>query len=121
MKDFAKVLYEFWNSFGINAYPTNSVPDNAELPYITYEISKPDWSDQVPISASVWYRDTSYIAISEKVHEIEKKIGGGISIPVSNGCVVLYKETNFIQIQDYAEDRDLKVAYLSMIVNAFID
>ena len=34
--DKQQAIHGFWSSFGITAYDENSVPDDAELPYITY-------------------------------------------------------------------------------------
>ena len=44
MKQTAKTLKEFVGGFGIPAYATNSVPDDVDLPYLTYPIVEPEWS-----------------------------------------------------------------------------
>ena len=35
----AAALHSFYSSFGLTAYEENSVPDDAEFPYITYNIT----------------------------------------------------------------------------------
>ena len=35
----------FWASFGLNAYDENTVPEDAELPYITYEYAENGFDD----------------------------------------------------------------------------
>ena len=35
----AEALHSFYSSFGLTAYEENSVPDDAEFPYITYNIT----------------------------------------------------------------------------------
>ena len=42
MRDTAAALYTFFSSFGIPAYVEYNVPDNAALPYITYELRDPE-------------------------------------------------------------------------------
>lgn len=116
MKNTAKGLHDFWSSFGIPAYPEYAVPDNAALPYITYELIEPNWRDSSPYYARIWYRDTSYIGITEKVDEIRNAIGEGVRIVINDGYVFLFKDTTFIQFQPTeAEDEYIKIAYLQMI------
>lgn len=123
MRDVAKALYDFWSSFGLPAYPENNVPyteDGVTLvdpPYITYRIVRPDWRNQVSTYARVWYKDTSYIAISNKVDEIESRIGEGVMLPTDNGFLLLFKDLNFCQYEP-TEDTRMKVAYLSLIEEA---
>lgn len=115
MLETAKALYDFWNSFGIPAYVENNIPEEAELPYITYRLVKPDAMYQSAYYARIWYHDTSFTGILTKAQEIEETIAGGYSIPLSYGNIVLYKEDEFIQLEDSEED-ELKIVYLNMII-----
>ena len=123
MRDVAKALYDFWSSFGLPAYPDNNVPytedgvTTVDPPYITYRIVRPDWRNQVSTYARVWYKDTSYIAISNKVDEIESRIGEGVMLPTDNAFLLLFKDLNFCQYEP-TEDTRMKVAYLSLIEEA---
>ena len=123
MKDVAKALYDFWSSFGLPAYPENNVPysedgvNPVDPPYITYRITRPEWRTQVSTYARVWYKDTSYIAISNKVDQIESRIGEGVMLPTESGFILLFKDLNFCQYEP-TEDSPLKVAYLSLIEEA---
>ena len=123
MKDVAKALYDFWSSFGLPAYPENNVPysedgvNPVDPPYITYRITRPEWRTQVSTYARVWYKDTSYIAISNKVDQIESRIGEGVMLPTESGFILLFKDLNFCQYEP-TEDSRLKVAYLSLIEEA---
>ena len=116
--DVAKTLYSFWSGFNIPAYPENSVPDEASLPYITYLISAPDWKEQVIVNARVWYRDTSLQSILAKIDEISSAVGEGISLSSESGCVYLFKDSNFVQFQPSEAMVDMKVAYLTLILHA---
>lgn len=123
MREVAKALYDFWSSFGIPAYPENNVPytndgvTKVEPPYITYRVVRPEWRTQVSTYARVWYKDTSYIAISDKVDQIESRIGEGVMLPTRSGFILLFKDLNFCQYEP-TEDSRLKVAYLSLIEEA---
>lgn len=123
MRDVAKALYDFWSSFGLPAYPENNVPytedgvTTVDPPYITYRIVRPDWRNQVSTYARVWYKDTSFIDISNKVDEIESRIGEGIMLSTDHGFLLLFKDLNFCQYEP-TEDTRMKVAYLSLIEEA---
>lgn len=121
MTEIAKALLQFWNSFGLPAYPERTVPDDAQLPYITYELKRPSWRGQVPYTAQVWFRDTSLVGITAKVDAISQAIGEGIRLPLDGGgCVYIFKEDSFVQMRPGSEEQgsDIKAAYLSMIMHA---
>ena len=120
MTNVGRALYNFWSSFGLNAYPEDTVPDNVETPYITYSIRQPDWADPDSLYARVWYRSDSYTGVMAKVDEIGRKLESGYSVPTDDGgCVILMKDSNFAQFQPYEVDPNMKVAYLSLIMHAF--
>lgn len=117
MRGVAKGLWQYWNSFDIPAYPETAVPDDASLPYITYDIVSPNWSGEAFFSARVWYEDTSFDAITKKVDEISEDIGEGKRIVIDGGFMFLFKEDNFAQIEQMDED-GVKCAYLQMTLHA---
>ena len=122
MKNVAKALYDFWSGFGIPAYVQDDIPSDAVLPYITYELRQPDWRGTTAYRASVWYADTSYVAITEMCDNIANEIGEGKRIPCDGGNIWLFKEDDFCQFSPFERvDEDvamsLKHAYLSMIMH----
>lgn len=117
MIDTARALYQFWSGFNLPAYVEGYIPDDAELPYITYSLAEPEWRTQATHYARLWYRGTSYAPILTKAHEIETAINGGITIPAGDGFVALFKEDQFIQLEQ-DEDDTIKCAYLSLILEA---
>ena len=117
MRTAASALNAFWNSFGLPAYPEGYVPDDQALPYITYQLVKPNWRSQVSSYARVWYYDPSYLNITAKVDEIETAIGEGKTIRADDGFIFIAKDVNFCQFQP-TEDYGLKVAYLQLIIEA---
>ena len=65
-------IHQFWSSFGLPAYDVNTVDDDAEMPYITYDVSTGSIDDFILLTGSLWYRSTSWNAITQKAHEIEE-------------------------------------------------
>lgn len=121
MTNAGKAFYQFFSSFGIPAYEENSVPDNAALPYITYTPQDTDWREPTSVSASIWYKGTGLSELFAKVDEIKKKVGEGLRIPIeSGGCVWIYKDSPFAQIQA-AEIDNVKMAYLLFGVHVLCD
>jgi hypothetical protein len=82
----AAAIYQFWSGFGLTAYEENNIPSDAELPYISYQYVSNKFERETPMSASIWYRDSSEVAMNAKAEEIgafidnmpkAKKIDGG--------------------------------------------
>lgn len=113
----AQAIYQFLSSFGIPAYNENKVPDNAELPYITYSLINADWRDSTVMNVSIWYAGTSLTEVYKKADEIGAKIGEGLRLPVENGCVWLNKDNPFCQDQPTDKD-NVTVVYLLIGVQA---
>jgi len=117
IQDTAIILHDFWNSFGIPAYVEFTIPEEAELPYITYELVKPYWDEQAPYYARLWYRDTLMTNIMAKAEEIADRIGTGIRLERNGTYVFLFKDANFFQfLPNEIEDPTQKLGYLSMII-----
>lgn len=96
--DKAQAIYGLWSSFGLPAYDEGDVPDDAQMPYITYSVSTDSIEYIAGMNASVWYRSTSWLAISQKAEEISEYIGnGGRVIPLDVGYAYFYRGTPFAQ------------------------
>lgn len=113
----AEALYNFWSSFGLPAFVENAVPDDQELPYITYRLAFPEWRSQMSIYGTVWVRSTSYAPLANIVNTIDMKLGEGLQLETERGVIFLYKDINFAQIQPQ-DDLSVKAAYLSLILEA---
>jgi len=115
MNEVAKALYNFWSSFGLPACVEGYVPDDWQLPYITYSLVRPEWRSQATHYARIWYRDSAYTGITDIIKSIESRIDGGVTIPVGDGFIAIFKDSQFVQfIPD--EDVTVKTAYLSLIL-----
>lgn len=83
-----QAIHSFWSSFNLIAYDQNSVPDDAQLPYITYSLSVDTFNNTVLNTINIWYRSTSWINVTDKAKEIINTItDGGISIPTDKGII----------------------------------
>lgn len=96
--DAEQAIHSFWSSFGLTAYDENSVPDTAELPYITYSLSYDTFDHQVSMVANLWYQSTSWKAITNKMHEISEGITqSGKVIVIDNGYIWIKRGSPFGQ------------------------
>lgn len=96
--DKAQDLHSFWSSFDLPAYDENTIPDDAQMPYITYSVATDSLDYVVPLSASVWYKSTSWEAVSKKVDAISEYIGnGGVVLPMQVGYLYISRGNPFAQ------------------------
>ena len=116
MLNTAAKLKMFFSNFGIPAYTLESVPDDVELPYITYPLYEPEWDEQGNTYCQVWYRKQNLEALLAKADKIVAAIGTGLVIPMTGGYLALYTGTPMIQIMsdDYSQS-----AYINLIINAY--
>ena len=111
----AAAIYQFWNSFGLTAYEENTVPDDAIFPYITYQLVTDSFDHEVPVTASIWYRSESWVAINSKTEEISQKISrGGKVIPCDDGAIWLKRGQPFAQNMGDESDDLIKRKYLNI-------
>ena len=118
MTNVATALYSFWSNFSIPAYVENAVPENAQMPYITYRLAQPEWDSVMSMYARVWYRSTSFAGLAAKVDQISRVLDSGYSISGDGYYMVLMKDSNFCQyMPDSSSDGMIKTAYLSLIMH----
>ena len=72
--DKAQALHNFWSSFDLPAYDALTVPDDAQMPYITYEVATDSLDNNVFLTASIWYNNFSWKDVTEKSEQIAKAI-----------------------------------------------
>lgn len=112
-----QALDAFWNSFGIPAYEENSIPDDAKMPYITYNASIDSLDRPQNCTADVWYHSNSWQGISLKVDEISNAITiGGKVMPIDDKQFVwICRGTPFAQ-RMADEDDEVKRIYIVLNV-----
>jgi hypothetical protein len=109
-------LQRFWSSFGLTAYDETTVPDDAALPYITYEARTADLDEEVALTASLWYRGNTWAEISQKAEFISNSIGGGTGVRYDNGRLWVTKESPFAQRM--SEPSDANIRRIVLMVSA---
>lgn len=123
MMDKWQGLQSFWESFGIPAYDENSVPDNAEMPYITYQAATGAFEASVPLSASVWYYGTRWDGVSRKVEEISKRLNTWTLVRLDDKQSILLAKSNTSQFAQRMNDEDetglVKRIYLTLSAEYF--
>ena len=114
----AATIYEFWNSFEMPAYEENSVPtgeDAPKFPYITYQLVTDSLGNEVVMTASLWYRGTSWVEANAKAEEISQTIGrGGKILKCDNGRIWIKRGTPFAQNMGDESDNLIKRKYLNL-------
>lgn len=115
--DKGQALNYFWGSFGLNAYDENTVPDDATLPYITYNTSTDSLNNVVPLTGSVWYRGMSWAEVETKVEDIARSIGeyGHKVIRLDNGYLYITKGTPFAQRIVDGTDEQIRRIYINIM------
>ena len=114
----AAALHSFLSGFGIPAYVVNTVPDEAELPYLTYPLTEPEWNSPATFYVQVYTRNKTQNAPAlRKADEIVQAIGpAGVRIPCDGGYVVLNLQNPTVQL---IVDGDIRSAYINLQINAY--
>ena len=111
----AAAIYQFWSGFGLTAYEENTVPTDADFPYITYQLVTDSFDREVAATASLWYRGESWPAINAKAEEISQTISrGGKIISCDGGAIWLKRGQPFAQSMGDESDDLIKRKYLNI-------
>ena len=117
--DKSQALNAFWSQFGVTAYDENDVPDNAEMPRITYETSTDSEGYTNMLHASVWDYSNSWKWVSNKVSEIAEVIAGhGAYIDkIDGGYMYVTKGNPFAQrMSEPSGTKEYKRIYINIAV-----
>ena len=74
-----------------------TVPNDAQMPYITYEYVDDNFDNTVILSASIWCKSTSWLGVSGKAAEIADYIGNGRILKTDGGYIYIARGTPFMQ------------------------
>lgn len=113
MLDTASALYGFYSGFDLPAYTTDNVPDDVDLPYITYRYVDTDWESPLSHYCMVYMRTRSNEPLLAKAEEIKAAIGTGLSISCADGCLYLhYLSAQFMS--DVPDGSDVRSIYIDL-------
>ena len=115
----ASALYNFFSSFGIEAYEETLVPTGNEapkFPYLTYQLITDSFDNEVLIPVSLWYRsEASLFALNSKTEEISQKIGrGGVFLDCDGGKIWIKRGSPFAQTMSDPEDNTIRRKYINI-------
>lgn len=120
----AKLYDEFWKSFGLRAFEENSVPtgkNKPAFPYITYQYDSSSFETTVPLTASLWYRSTSWEPVLTMADDVAGVItNAGVNVLSDDGSQAIWvkRGTPFMsRLPDEAEDNMVK----RMLINVEVE
>lgn len=115
-----QAYHNFLSSFGWVAYDENTVPEDASLPRITFNLSTAEFGNPVAMSLSLWARSTKWTSVTNKAQEIYEDIGlGGKMVPCDGGYLWIKRGQPFSQRMSDPNDSirriyiNLEVEYLT--------
>lgn len=118
--DKQEALYKFWHeATGLTAYEENSIPDDAQLPYCTYQTILDSLDYALFPLGHVWMRTVSWEALDAVQKRIEAYIGKGITIEMNEGYLFICKGSPFAQRETDENDSSIK-GYLLNIQAEFL-
>lgn len=119
--DKLQAYHSFWSGFGWKAYDETSVPDTAQMPYITYEVAEGFFDQDVAMTASLWIRSEGWQEIVAKSKQIAEQITrGGKLIKYDGGAFWIKREQPWAQRMSDASDDAVRRIVLNMSVE-YID
>ena len=118
MNEISKALAAFYSGFTIPAYTEDSVPDDVELPYITYTVPQSEVFSGATHQVRVWYEGTGYAAVSAKADEIISAIGQGVKLKAGSGFVCIYPGTPLAQMQP--ADDTTRIVYINLELRSYV-
>lgn len=118
----AEAIYNFWSQFGIPAIDEQSAYDpetlrqlNIDFPYITFQTGIGDFSQDVSLSADLYYRSTSWAEIEAKASEIADYIGlGGKIVRYDGGAVWIKRGSTMYQRMSAENPFDIRRIHINI-------
>lgn len=115
ISDVASTLYQYFNSID-KAYLEGIIPEDAQLPYMTYSLAyAPDLEDTI-IQVKVFDIGNSVKKINEITNKLSNDIGRGKVLKSKNGGIWIRKGVPFVQFvkldKELANYINLEITYL---------
>lgn len=109
-------IYRYLSSFGIPAYAASSVPDQADFPYLTYNLVWPgSFLLNVSMEVNLWYYTESEAIPNAKAREFSDDLkDGGRMILCDDGAIWIKRGEPWCQsIVDGSGDDKVKRRYMN--------
>lgn len=109
----AQAIHNFWSSFGLPAYEQNTVPQDAKMPYITYNVATAEIDNYVGLYGSLWDYGTSWEFLQLLADEIAGRVVEMYPIRIDDGFLRLDLGTPFSQTMS-DEDDMIRRVYINL-------
>lgn len=109
-----EALYNFFSGFGLKAYVSTNVPEDATFPRLTYSpVFGSLTGGTVSVDVNLWYRSESEREANSKAQELFKRIGeGGVTLPCDDGVIWINRDSPFCQNLADPDDSLIKRRYI---------
>ena len=100
----------------MTSYAASAVPDDATLPYLTYELITSAWDGgEVGLTVNLWFYTTSEAVPNAKAQELSDAIGyGGVTLPCDGGFIWLKRGSPWCQNLQDDTDPNIKRRYINV-------
>lgn len=109
--------FQAWASgFGLPAYAATSVPDDAEMPYITYAFGFNGFdAGDYEAELNIWFRGSGERPANRKAEEIYRSLGfGGTMLPCDEGGIWIKRGIPFCQ--SLRDEPDVHRRYINVLI-----
>lgn len=108
-------LQSFFDSI-MTSYAASAVPDDATLPYLTYELITSAWNGgEVGLTVNLWFYTTSEAVPNAKAQELSDAIGyGGVTLQCDGGFIWLKRGSPWCQNLQDDTDKNIKRRYINV-------
>lgn len=113
----AAALHGFLSGFGMDAYASTAVPDDASFPYLTYSAEMNGWEQgESSATVNIWMETWSEKVINDKAEEVFEAVGyDGKLLRCQDGMVWVKRGTPFSQ--PVATEKDtVKRRYINLSI-----
>jgi len=114
----AQLFYSFFSSI-CPAYLQNTVPEGAQLPYLTYTLDNVDWETSNIIQVKIYTKEQGVANVINLADKLAKEIGEGISIEKNGTYVYMRKGSPFLQFMVEDEKNYIKSVYSVIEYNVY--
>lgn len=110
-------LAAWLGGFGMPAYAAQAVPDDAELPYLTFTPVSGAWGDgEQAVTVEVWRRTASEAEANADAEAVGRALGlGGAMLPCDGGGLWVRRGSPFWQAADSGEP-GVKRRYINLSI-----
>jgi len=115
-------LFQFLSGMGMPAYASTSVPDDATLPYLTYDLSVGGWdAGEVNVPVRIWDRTTSEAKMNAAVRVVGSRIPiGGVTVPCDGGMLWVKRGSPWAQAMADGSDSTVLSRYINVDVEYLV-